>query len=201
MQPIGQQQRTFGQLTQELVRQFPFRLAGSTDGGGQRIVPADFQQHARGQLGKGGAAPPALGLLEGRLDLGGVGQAERRAVQRQQTPRAPERFGMSPAVGPRSQCPLHQLGEDLPGQTRATIRPRTVGQRLVEEFQEMLGERAGAIHEVEDEGRQELGQWHARFSAAAFGDARHSRSAQQFLECRHKTAGCIGRRGEFGSTL
>ena len=62
-----------------------------------------------------------------------------------------------------------------------TIRPRTVRQRRVEELKEMLGQRAGAIHEVKDQGGQELSQRHARFATRPDGQQRRIPATDQLL--------------------
>src|SRR5439155_1835621 len=80
----------------------------------------------------------------------------------------------------------HQFGEDLPGQTGTALTPRTVGQGCVEELGEMLGERAGGVHEVEDQGREQLPQRHARSAPAPLGQRRLDQ-AEALPECSMKT--------------
>jgi hypothetical protein len=62
----------------------------------------------------------------------------------------------------------------------------------------MLGERAGAIHEMKDEGWQKLGQWHTWFSTAPFTNHRQHSLAQELLEGRHETVRRVLCWGGFG---
>ena len=107
MQPVGQEQGARGQLRQQLQGQRPFGLAGPPDGGGQRIVPAQFEQHAGGDFGEGGPPPPAPGLAGGGFALGRVGQTELGAIQRDQPPTAPESVGRSGDHGQGAQAQAH----------------------------------------------------------------------------------------------
>lgn len=161
MQAVGQQQHPLGQVRQQAARQFPFGLAAAPEGGSQRIMQTDFQEHARGEFGKRGAPTPASGFLDRAIDLRRVGQTELGAIQCQQPPAAPERCGMAPPAGQRSQRALQQFSKDRPGQPGTPIRPGTVGQGRAEELAEVLGQSAGPIQEVKDERWQQLGQRHA----------------------------------------
>ena len=169
IQAIAQQQRALGQLRQQPQRQGPFRFALPADRRGQRIVQPHFQQDRRGELGEGRAAAARPGFLEGGRDLGRIDQTELRAIERHQPPAAPERLGLPPRRS-RPQHPSHQVGEDLPRQPRAAIRPRTVGQRVVETTG-MVGQRPGVLHHMERQGRQQLRHRHARFASAAAAPA------------------------------
>ena len=84
VQTIGQQERLGGQRGQQFQGQRPLGLTAPPDGRGQGMMQAQFEQHAGGELGKGGATAAAPGLARRGFDLGRVGQAELRASQRRQ---------------------------------------------------------------------------------------------------------------------
>ena len=86
IQTIAEQQHASGQLRHQPAREFPFGLALPPDAGGQRIVQAQFQQHAGRDLGKRGAPATGAGLRSRSENLRGVRQTELRPIERQ--PRA-----------------------------------------------------------------------------------------------------------------
>lgn len=150
-------------------------------------MQTDFQEHAGGELGKRGAPTPASGFLDRAVDLRRVGQTELGAIQCQQPPTAPERFGMATPAGQRSQSALQQFGKDLPWQPGTPIRPGTGGQGRAEELEAVLGQSAGTIHEMKDESWQQLGQRHARFAPAPSSQGGRRLAAQALNPCRQKT--------------
>jgi len=86
------------------------------------------------------------------------------------------RLPVTPPLHQRTQGPLHQLGKDLPRQTRPPIRPRTVARGLIQ-LEQVFGQRACTAHEVKDQGGQQLCQGHA-----GFAPARTVSTARQRLE-------------------
>jgi len=109
---------------------------------------------------------------------------------------------MAPPLHQRTQAPLHQLGKDLPRQTRSPIRPRTVGQGSLKQLEQVFGQRAGAAHEVKDQGGQQLCQGHAGFAPARTVSTARQRlerfGGDQLTQRRQETAGvriAVGRAG------
>ena len=99
----------------------------------------------------------------------GVGHTVLRAVEREEAPVAPERVPLPAARRHGTQRPSHQLGKDLPRQTDPPIGPGTVGQRLLEQLEKVLGQRAGALHHMKRQRLQQLVDGDAGFAPAAAG--------------------------------
>ena len=169
VQPVGQEQRLLGHPGQPLQGQRPLRLAAPPDGRRQRIMQAQFEQDAGGELGEGRAAAPGSGLARGGLELRRVGQTERRAIQGDQPPAAPERLGLGGGLGQRTQAQAQQLGEDFPRQAGPAFTERTHRQGVPAELGEMFGQRAGGAHDMEDQGLEHPGQRDAWLAPAALG--------------------------------
>ena len=149
------------------------------------VVQAHFQQDGGRQFGERRAPAARPRLRDRGRDLGRVGQAELRAIERDQAPPAPKCVAL-PARGLRPQHAPHQLGKDLPRHTGAPIGPRTVGQRVVEQVREMLGQRPGILHYVKRQGGQQVAQRHAGFAPAPAGDRRDPSGAHHPLPSREK---------------
>ena len=151
-----------------------------------------LEQHCRRQLRERRATAAGARLGRVPLDRRRVRQAELRAVERHQAPPVPERLGLALHGGARPQHALHQLGEDLPRQSRPPIGQRTVRERRVEQLGEMLAQRALGFHHMKGKGGQHLGQWHARL--ASWPRRQRGRVAVQQGRPRRKKAGGLRRR-------
>jgi hypothetical protein len=189
IQAIAQQQGPLGQLRQQLEGQCPLGLAAAANRGGEGIVQPHFQQDVRRQLREGGA--PAAGLRLGDRtvrDLRRIGQAELRPIERDESPSAPERIGVA-ACRPRAQGPPQQVCKSLPRQASAPIRPRTVGERFAEQLEEVVGQGAGALHDVKGKRGQQVGQGHARLASAPARQGRQAGSTNQLIPRGEKSRG------------
>ena len=194
IQAIAQHQGPLGQLRQQPLRQRPFGFALATDRGGQGIVQAQFQQHRRRDLRKRRAAATRLRFDERGRDLRRVDQTELRAVEGDQPPPSPERLAMVPDGRAGSQCPPHQVRKDLPRQAESPIRPRTVGERLAEQLEQVVGQCPGVLHDVKGQRRQQLIDRDARFAPATARHRWHALRSHQAVP-RGEKAGCRFARG------
>ena len=174
-EPVGQQQGLLGQTRQQAQGEFPLRLALVPDGGRQGIVQSQFQEHAGADLGEGGAPAPRLGLAQGGVILRGVGHTVLGAIQRGQQPTAPKGLRVATRAGQRTEHPLHQFRENLPGQTRPAITTSAVAERILKEHRKMCAQRAGGVHDVKDQGGQQTAQGHARLASATLWDRGQNR--------------------------
>jgi hypothetical protein len=181
IQAIAQQQGALWQLRQQALRHRPFGFALPPDRGGQRIVQTEFEQDRRGDLGEGGSAPARPRFRERGRDLGRVDQTELRPVERHQPPPAPKRLAVLARRRARPQRAPHQLREDLPRQAQTPIGPRTVGQRLAEQLEQVIGQCARVLHHVKGQRRQQLRHRHPRFAATPQRHRWNATRAQEAL--------------------
>jgi hypothetical protein len=124
-------------------------------------------------LGEGGAPAPRRRFRGCRGDLGRIRHTVLGAVDRQETPAAPEGLRLLAAGRDGPQRPPHQVGKDLPRKTDPPIGPRTVGERFSEQLEKVLGQGAGAVRDMKGQRLQQLVDRDARFATAAAGQLRH----------------------------
>ncbi len=129
-----------------------------TEGGGEGVMRAEFDNHDAAEMGEGGLAVTTAAAVLDRpgLDGGGVAHVETCAVDAEEAKSPVESVGMLPEIGQGAEGGAKGGCHEFPADGSPALAQGAVGNRNTGDLFHVFGKIAGASHDMENLAHQPL---------------------------------------------